>query len=226
MYRAEDRADGRKVALRVLPPGLPPAELQALSQDLRAASAVSHPNLVKVLGPVQVDGQPCVVSEYVAGKTLAEPLRQGHRMPVSQVHGLGRIIGQALGALHAQGIVHGAVQPSNLMVSSGVVKLADAGLARLALALAGPERYHAPEGAGTVADDLYALSAVLYHLLTGVHPGQAAPGHAPPPPGQLVSGVPEALDALIARGLDPDPARRPATAAAVLGELKDMVKIG
>jgi tetratricopeptide (TPR) repeat protein len=228
VFRAEDTVDGRSVALRVLPPALLSGEgvLQALVSDLKSAAQLSHPNLVKVLGLVEVDGRRCLVSELVAGKNLAEPLQSGRRMGFPQVHGLGRVLAQTLSFVHARGMVHGSLQPSNIMVASGVLKIADFGLARIAAAPSAPENYRAPENVLDAQDDVYAMAAVLYHLLTGSHPKQQAQGVGLPLPSKLAPGVPEAMDKLLLRCLHPRREVRFASADEILAELKNMVKIG
>jgi len=227
VFRAADEGDGRHVALRVLPAALltGPGVLQGLVADLKAAARLSHPNLVKVLGVAEIDGQRCVVTEFVAGKSFSEALRAGHKMKVQQVHSLGRVLAQALSFIHGKELVHGSIQPSNIMVASGVVKLADLGLGRLAQSQAPTPHYRAPENQLDVAGDLYALCAVLYHLLTGVHPASQPQGVALPLPGKLADGVPEAFDKLLIRGLHPRRDLRHASADAVLAELKDMMRI-
>ena len=227
VYRAEDRTDGRSVALRALPPEMLKREgvIPALAADLRAAAQVSHPSVVKVLGLLEVEGERCVVGEYVAGRNFADALRGGHKMSVKQVHSLGRALAQLLAFLHGRGIVHGSIQPSNVMVASGVIKVADLGLGRLAHPLPRSDSYRAPEAELDVAGDLFAMAALLYHLLTGVHPRTQPQGVGLPLPGTLAAGVPEALDKLLVRGLHPRRELRPTSAEEVLAELKDMMRI-
>jgi tetratricopeptide (TPR) repeat protein len=228
IYRGEDQVDGRGVALRVLPGAVLQGDgvLQAVVADLRAASALSHPNLVKVLGMLDLQGQRCLVTELVAGKTFAEALKLGRRMPFPQVHSLGRVLAQTLSFVHGHGLVHGSIQPSNVMVANGVVKVADLGLGRLAAQLRPPQSYRAPEAALDVAGDLYAMAAVLYQLLTGTHPRAQPQGVGLPLPSTLAPGVPEALDKLLLRCLHPRPELRFATADEILAELKEMMRIG
>ncbi len=227
VFRAEDQVDGRSVALRVLSPELLTSALAAsVVGDLKAAAQISHPNLVKVLGLVDVSGERCLVTEYVQGRNFAEALAGGHKMSFQQVHGLGRILAQTLALVHSKGQVHGALQPSNVMVAGGVVKLADLGLGRLAQAIAVPQDYRAPEAKLDAQGDLFALGAVLYHLLTGVHPKSQPQGAALPLPSTLAAGVPEAFDKLLLRCLHPRVELRYASADDVLRDLKDMVKIG
>jgi tetratricopeptide (TPR) repeat protein len=230
VLRAVD-TDGRNVALRRLPAELlsRPGMQQAVLADLKAAAPISHPNVVKLIGYVEMDGQRCVVSEYVQGRTFAEALKAGHKMQMKQVHSLGRVLAQVLGLLHGKGMVHGSIQPSNLMVANGVVKVADIGLGRLAFALSqqpgARADYRAPENALDAAGDLYAMAAVMYHLLTGVHPKSQPQGPGLPLPSTLAPGVSEAFDKLLLRCLHPKPALRFGSAQEVLGELNEMVRI-
>jgi serine/threonine-protein kinase len=226
VFRAEDSMDGRSVALRVLPASVLEGDgvLASLAGDLKAAAQLSHPNGVKVLGFLERDGQRCVVSEFVQGRNFAEAVKSGHKMTVQQAHSLGRVLAQYLSFVHGKGMVHGSIKPSNLMVANGVIKVADLGFGRLVHKL--PSRdYRAPEDKLDVAGDLYALSAVLYHFITGVHPKSQAQGAGLPLPSTLAPGVPEALDKLLLRGLHPRVELRHTSADEVLHELKDMVRL-
>jgi tetratricopeptide (TPR) repeat protein len=228
VWRGEDAADGRGVAMRMLPKALftPPGLLAAVAADLKAAFGLSHPNLVKVIAFMDWKGERCLVTELVAGRNFAEAIASGRRLGFQQVHALGRIVAQVLGFIHEKGLVHGSIQPSNVMVVSGVIKLADLGLGRIARTVCPSPSYHSPEGGLSVSDDLYALSAVMYHLLTGTHPQSQPQGVGLPLPSRLAPGVPEAMDKLLLRGLHPRPELRPASAEDLLRELRDMVRIG
>ena len=228
VWRGEDTADGRSVAMRMIPAALlaPAGLLPALAADLKIASQVSHPNLVKVIAFMEWSGERCLVTEHVAGRNFAEAIASGRRLGFQQVHALGRIVAQVLGVVHGKGLVHGSVRPSNVMVASGVIKLADLGLGRLAQSVDAPPSYHAPEGGLSAAEDLYALSAVMYHLLTGTHPLSQPQGVGLPLPSQLAPGVPEAMDKLLLRGLHPRPELRLASAEDLVRELREMVKFG
>jgi tetratricopeptide (TPR) repeat protein len=229
VYRGEDVTDGRSVAMRVIPNDLLAGDralLTGLAADLKAAALLSHSNVVKVIAFMEWQGQRCVVGEWVEGRNFAEAIASGRKLGFQQVHALGRVGAQVLSVLHGRGLVHGSLQPSNVMVASGVIKLADLGLGRLARTHPTSPSYHAPEGGLSPADDLYALCAVLYHLLTGAHPRTLAQGAALPLPSQLAPGVPEAMDKLLLRGLHPRPELRPDTAEHLVRELREMVKIG
>jgi tetratricopeptide (TPR) repeat protein len=228
VHRGEDMTDGRSVAMRMLPAAMiaAPDVLRALVPELKVASQISHPNLVKVIAFMQLQGERCLVTEYVQGRNFQEAIDTGRRAGFQQVHTLGRIVAKALAVVHEKGLVHGSIQPSNVMVASGVIKVADLGLARLAGSLVVSQGYRPPEGGVDAAGDLYALAAVMYHLLTGTHPHSHAQGVGLPLPSQLAPGVPEPMDKLLIRGLHPRRELRPSSAEAVLADLRDMVKIG
>ena len=151
VVRAEDLSDGRSVALRLIPPGLlrSEADAAAFAGDIKAASRVSHPSGVKVLGLIDHEGQRAVVTEFVAGRNFAEVVRKGNRTTPQQAHSIASVIAQYLSAIHAEGLVHGSIQPSNIMAAGAVVKVADLGLARLAAAVPAEMDYRAPERAST-----------------------------------------------------------------------------
>jgi tetratricopeptide (TPR) repeat protein len=228
VFRGEDASDGRSVAMRMLSPALlaAPGLVSAVAADLKAASQISHANLVKVIALMDWEGARCVVTEYVAGRNFAEAIASGRKLGFQQVHALGRVVAQVLTLLHQKGIVHGSIRPSNVMVASGVIKLADLGLGRLARAAGLKPSYDAPEGGPSAADDLFALCAVMYHLLTGTHPLSQPQGVGLPLPSKLAPGVPEAMDKLLLRGLHPRAELRLASAEDLQRELREMVKIG
>jgi tetratricopeptide (TPR) repeat protein len=225
VFRAEDTLDGRNVALRVLPESLLAADAAAVAADLRAASGVSHPNGVKVLALVDHEGAHAVVTEYVAGRTFAEVIRKGNRTTPQQAHSIGSVLAQYLTVVHGQGLVHGSIQPSNIMVAGTVVKVADLGLGRLAHALPPGLDYRAPERNLDPPGDLYALAAVLFHLITGAHPRTLPQGAAMPLPSSFAPGLPETMDRLLVRALHPRAALRFPSADALLTDLKAMVRL-
>ncbi len=108
-------------------------------------------------------------SSYVP-HTLRHDLKVHGRLPVDRVIELGLARTEALGHLHAQGLVHRDVKPSNIVFVKGKPKLADIGLVTEsgdARSIVGTEGYLAPDGLGTPRADLYALGKVLYEAATG-----------------------------------------------------------
>lgn len=103
-------------------------------------------------------------------RTLRTELKSRGALPASEVIALGLKLTAALAHLHAQGLVHRDVKPSNILFVGGEPKLADAGLVAAmddARSLVGTAGYIAPEGPGTPSADLYALGKVLYEMMTG-----------------------------------------------------------
>jgi serine/threonine-protein kinase len=199
IHRGIDTADKDKpVAMRLLPASAAP-HLSAVMADLKAVAALSHPNLVRVLGALDVNGRRAVVSELVQGATLQGPLKAGQKLGLPQVQGIARSLAQALALLHVKGFAHGSLQPSNVMSAAGQIKLADVGLGRLHLALVPASPYRSPEAKLDPPGDVYALGALLQHLLTGQPPQQGA---APP-------ALPAPFDQLVPRCLDKKPEARP-----------------
>jgi serine/threonine-protein kinase len=111
------------------------------------------------------------------------------------------------------------------MEISGVIKVADLGLGRLVRAVKAPDCYRAPEDRLDVAGDVYALGAVLYHLLTGVEPKVRTERASVNRPSQLAPGVPERFDLFLLRCLDPRPEERFSTVDEVLASLEAMITI-
>lgn len=215
LHRGEDLVESKNVALRLLAPELValPGALAALTADLKAAAQVAHPALPRTLGFADLGGRRAVVGEWVAGRNFGEALAAGRALPGSQVLSLGKALYQALAAIHARGLAHGSIQPSNVMVVQGQVRLADFGFGRLRQRHPGSHR--APEGGLSAAADVYAAAAVLYHLVSGQNPaGPTAPAALQ---GQ-VAGVPAPLERALLRCLSPEAAQRP-SAEQVLAEL-------
>lgn len=207
VHKGEDTVEKTTVAMRVLPAYAAP-HLEAIVSDVKIAAAVAHPGLVRALAVCDVDGKRAIVTEYVHGATLAAPLKAGQKFKVSQVLGIGRALAETLAALHARGLAHGSIQPSNVMSAGGTIKLADLGLGRLQRALVPGSPYRAPEGRLDAAGDVYALGALLHHLAAGAAPSVATTAALPAP-----------LDTLVPRCLDLKPEARP-TAGEVAALLK------
>ena len=239
---ARDEVLDRPVAVKLLADALDgDEELRArFLREGRFAAGLSHPNVVAVYDTGEEDGRPYIVMEYVEGRTLAEEVHERRTVPPDEIAELGRQACAGLAHAHAAGLVHRDVKPHNLLLrNDGVLKVADFGIARGGIGqtltqagtLLGTAAYMAPEvirgERATAASDLYSLGAVLYELLTGQPPRRietfADLGDPEPitEPGRLVPAPPAGLVATIMRCLDPDPLRRPASAAELAVELGD-----
>jgi serine/threonine protein kinase len=105
-----------------------------------------------------------------APRTLRAELKSRGALPADDVIALGLKLTAALAHLHAQGLVHRDVKPSNIIFVNGVPKLADVGLVAAsdeARSFVGTEGFIPPEGPGTPQADLYSLGIVLYMITTG-----------------------------------------------------------
>jgi len=205
----------------------------------RFAAQLSHPNVVAVYDTGEEDGQPYIVMEYVDGVTLADEVHRRGPLPADEVAELGRQACAGLAHAHERGVVHRDVKPQNLLLDrGGTLKVADFGIARAgdvsgtltqAGTLLGTAAYMAPETIhgepATASSDVYSLGAVLYELATGRAPRQVTTiadltrDEPTPLPGAHVDGLPAQLEATIMRCLEPDPSRRPPSAAALAAEL-------
>ena len=191
-YRARDTRLGRDVAIKTLPAGLAadPERLRRFEIEAKAASLLSHPNIVSVYDIGTTDGQPYIVSELLDGETLRERLGRGPLAPRKAVE-IGVAIAEALAAAHARGIVHRDLKPENLFLQrDGRPKILDFGIAKLTTAepgnvgaaptvsaltdvgvAVGTLGYMAPEQVrGEPVDhrtDIFAFGAVLHEMIAG-----------------------------------------------------------
>ena len=168
---------------------------------------------------------------YVDGADLNEILTQHGRLPIDRVLGYTRQIAAGLIAAHAAGVVHRDLKPANAIVDrDGRLYLLDFGIARsldgppatMAAGVVGTIDYMAPEQAQAKAvdqrADVYAFGLIVYDLLIGRRRIQSSDSaiaelmhrmQHPPVPLRLIDpSIPEPLNALVTRCIDPDPDRR------------------
>jgi serine/threonine-protein kinase len=241
VYRADDLKLGQPVALKFLPAGVEadPARLGRFLDEVRLARQIAHPNVCRVYDVGEVDGHPFLSMEYVDGEDLQGLLRRIGRLPKDKAAQIARQMCAGLAAAHEQGILHRDLKPSNVMLDGrGRARLTDFGLARLAGEVQGADRmagtpaFMAPEQmtgeAATVRSDLYALGLVLYEMCTG-KPAFTAPTPAeltrrklettPTAPSRVVEEIDPAMERVILRCLEADPAKRPPSALSVAASL-------
>lgn len=190
VYRAEQRALGRTVAVKVIHPHLLSDENSTVRfmTEARAASQLNHPNSVSVIdfGRTE-DGQPYLVMEFLRGKDLAHVAYEQGPFPFGRIVDVLCQVLAALGEAHELHIVHRDIKPENIIVEpmrrgGDFVKVVDFGLAKLREEtggirvtlpgiVCGTPDYMSPEqGRGDALDgrsDLYGLGIVYFQLLTG-----------------------------------------------------------
>ena len=248
VYKAEHRVMKRTVALKVIADHLisDPDVVERFRREVEAAARLSHPNIVTAYDAEQVGTCHFLVMEYVEGTDLANYVKKKGPLPVA--HACHFIRQAALGLQHAheRGMVHRDIKPHNLMLTpTGVVKITDFGLARLAVegviaggltgenVLMGSADYIAPEQAedartADIRADVYSLGCTLFHLLAARPPfatGSAlqkimAHANAAVPLADLPQTIPEDVRSVLAKMLEKDPANRYQTPAEVAKALR------
>jgi serine/threonine protein kinase len=179
------REDGAVVALKVLKPGLVADEnaTRRFAREARAAAAVDHPHLIDVIEAGDVDGTGFLAMRYVPGRSLDDRIREHGPLPVQDTTRVVAEIASALDALHAAGLVHRDVKPSNILLDDergalltdfGLAKSRDYSMLTAPGQMLGTLDYIAPEmlrGAepGPSAD-LYALGCVVFECLSSASP--------------------------------------------------------
>ncbi|WP_030909775.1 serine/threonine-protein kinase [Streptosporangium amethystogenes] len=151
-------------------------------REARAAGRLTHPNVVVVHDVVEEDGRPWIVMQLVESRSLGKVLRQDGPLPPQRVAEIGLQVLEALGAAHAQGVLHRDVKPENvLLADDGRVVLTDFGIATLEAetaltmtGIAGTPAFIPPErikgGAAQRESDLWSLGATLYAAVEGKPP--------------------------------------------------------
>ncbi|MEO7736044.1 MAG: serine/threonine-protein kinase [Kofleriaceae bacterium] len=252
VFRARDRELRRDVAIKVLFPHLARRGeiVQRFHREARAAAGLEHPNILRIydVGGAEGDDPPYIVMELIRGRTLLQEIEQRGAMLAEIAACIGALLGDALAAAHAAGVIHRDIKPANVLIApGGRLLLADFGVARLETedslvtrtgALLGTPAYMSPEQASgdvaTAQSDLYSLGATLYQLATGALPygGSPAKVMAQIASGTLVAPVrrkpscgPD-LSRLIEKLMATEPAARPMGAAALAGELRRLAAAG
>ncbi|MFG6468068.1 serine/threonine-protein kinase [Roseateles sp. BYS87W] len=240
VFLARDPFQGQEVAIKRLrawapPPDAPSSDFsnRFFSAEAALAGRLHHPNVVSILDAVSEEAAPYLVMEYVPGVTLKHFCRSDRLLPLDQIVELAFKCAMALGYVYRQGVIHRDVKPANLLAvldAAGQVvdvKVSDFGSAlnlhadSTQIHRVGSLAYMPPEqiegGDVDCRADIYALGAVLYHLICGRPPFDAPHQmalmhqiyHQPPLPllGQR-GGVTEALNTVVLRALAKSPHER------------------
>ncbi len=215
VWLARDTKLDRDVAIKILSDVISaaPGFRQRFDREARTAANLSHPNLVRIYDYGADEDRPYLVMEYIDGETLAERTA-GRSLDEEAGERLARELLGALSVIHAAGVIHRDVKPSNVLLDrAGRAHLTDFGIAQTGDAtkltetghVIGTRGYMAPEvlegGDATARSDLYSCGVVL------------AEATADPERGRLAS--------LIAQLTEPDPGLRPPSADEALRALSE-----
>jgi serine/threonine protein kinase len=210
-WRATDTVLARSVAIHALASS--DSRAPGVLEAARTSARVRDPHFLRVLDCDDVDGLTWVVNEWGEGASL-DLMLERNTLPPTRAAWLAREVAEAIASAHAQGLVHGRLNPEAVLVTdSGAVKVIGF---NVTAAFAGPAPVHPAYGAIAPREaDVIDVAGVLYAALTGRWPGvspssvPSAPrdGRRPLRPRQVRAGVPRTLDAICDRVLNKDAAQ-------------------
>jgi len=245
VWKAWDRMLGRWVAIK-LPRFLPESATAAarFKREAQAAARLTHPNIIPIYRVSEENGRPYLVMQLVEGKTLLE-----ERPALDRAPAILRDVALAVHYAHSQGVIHRDIKPGNLLIDAqGRPWIFDFGLVflpeetrQLTLpgTVVGTPSYMSPEQAAggdqahSAATDIYSLGATLYDLLTGEPPFSGCSvadivakvkSEEPARPRSLRPELDPALEGILQKSMEKDPARRYRTAQEMAEDLDRFLK--
>ena len=245
VYRARQLSLDRIVAVKMILRGTlaSPDDLARFRAEAEAAARLDHPNIVPVYEVGEIEGQPYFSMKFVAGTTLARRLAEGPLLP-REAATLLLPVARAIHFAHRQGLLHRDLKPSNILIDeAGRPHVTDFGLAKRITdntglthtgAILGTPSYMAPEQVGGnrgeigPTSDVYSLGSILYQMLTGRPPFQAASPvdtllmvleQDPAPPRLLNAKADRDLEMIALKCLQKPPDLRYASADALAADL-------
>ena len=231
VYCAEDTQLGRKVALKLLYRRFAEDSefVERFRREASSAAGLQHPNIVGIFDRGEWDGTYYIAMEFLEGRTLKQLIREHGAMPPDLATDITIQVLRAARFAHKRGVIHRDIKPHNVILDEeGRAKVTDFGIARAGASdmtetgsIMGTAQYLSPEQAQgqpvSPRSDLYSIGVMLYELLTGRVPFDAespvaiAVRHVsdrPVPPAELNPAIPPALEAVVMKALEKDPARR------------------
>src|ERR671916_172806 len=221
VYRAMHSKIGRVAAVKVLTAQATQTAgfVQRFFNEARIQASLQHPNVATLYDFCEVQGQPCIIMEYVDGQTVSERIAAYRApLPLSETVHVFEKVCEAIDYIHRHGVIHRDIKANNIKISStGQVKLLDFGIAKgqdsrqltQAGSVIGTLQYLAPElirgGTADASGDIWALGVLLYEMVTGRMPFDAATvgdlcdriGRVEyAPPAQVNPGVPREVSAV------------------------------
>jgi serine/threonine-protein kinase len=247
VYKAVDTQLDEVVAIKTLPGDVmtrSPEDLERFKREIRLARKITHRNVLRTYDYGEAEGVYFISMEFVRGYTLSELLdeAEGRKMPARASIGITRQISRGLQAAHEQGIIHRDIKPGNVLIDAkGEVKLMDFGIARMAETpegvtqaglIVGTPHYMSPEQVqGKQLDarsDVYSMGVLIYEMLVGHRPFESSSltgilaahiTEKPKPPLEKRPEIGRAINDVVMRCLEKNPAARYADAGALLADL-------
>jgi len=242
VYLARDLALNRRVAIKVMAPGLllGPGMRERFKQEAVTVASLQHVHIVAIYGVRQIGELHFFVMQFVPGRTLEGVLRDVGALPIPVVRAWLYQVGSALGYAHRRGVIHRDIKPGNILLNAdGEAIVTDFGIAKVAESpnqtqtgtVVGTPVYMSPEQCYarelTGASDQYSLGVVAYEMLVG-HPPFSGSSFAlmrshtdTPPPAlhEVRPDVPPAMEAAVMRMLAKTPEDRFPSLADALASL-------
>ncbi len=243
VYKAKCHRLNRFVAVKILKKEFASDEefCRKFHDEAQAVAMLSHPNIVNIYDVSRSGNVDYIVMELIDGITLKEYLSRRGQLSPKEVTVFATQIARALEHAHDHNIIHRDIKPQNIMLlRDGTVKVADFGIAHFASQentyskgeAIGSVHYVSPEQArGSLVDnrtDLYSLGVVMYEMITGRLPFE---GDSPVsialqhinsialPPSIFAEDVPEQLEEITMKAMNPILARRYVNAGQILADL-------
>ncbi len=231
VFLAQDMALRRKVAIKLMSPGLLANDemVRKFREEAVLVAQMSHPNIITIYGVRVFEDLHFFIMKFVEGESLDKVLRDTSALPIPLVRAILFQVGSALAYAHRRGIVHRDIKPGNILIDvEGDAMVTDFGIAKgidsenhtKTGSVVGTPAYMSPEQCyalpATWASDQYALGVVAYEMIAGTAPFtgpsfvimRAHVDDPPPPLRNVRPDCPEELEAAIMRMLSKKPEDR------------------
>lgn len=242
VYQGVHSKIGRVVAVKILSQAAHgPQFVERFLNEARIQGGLQHNNIVTLYDFLEYNGQPCIIMEYIEGRTLTDCVHAWGGLPLPDALRYFQSIVDAIDYVHGRGIVHRDIKSNNVKITpSGQVKLLDFGIAKSGAspaltvtgAFVGTLQYLSPEqlvgGVADVRSDIWSLGVLLYEMTTSHLPFDAntigelcqkITKASYTPPSVMNQSVPREVQSVISRCLKKNPADRYQSARELLQDV-------